>query len=165
MNANEVKKELRANGIKTKNIRIRCNYSAVYITLKDLTIDIDKVQEVARNKWEHYSRDERSGEILQGGNTFVFVEYDWQVLRDAAAERMDEAEKIINDGECVTIATNEETQTSAVLMFVAPESTQNAVVIRKAGEACSSYELGRHAAYNAHAVAAALVLFAARGRF
>lgn len=75
MNANQIKKELKEAGIPTKKISVRCDGS-VHVTIKDLSISIEAVEKVVK-KHEHYQRDEYNGEILQGGNTFVFVDYDW----------------------------------------------------------------------------------------
>lgn len=74
-----IKQELKDNGIDTKNISVRersGGYSnAYYITIKDPSIDKDKVEKIAKRQ-ESYERDMRTGEILEGGNTYVFVNYD-----------------------------------------------------------------------------------------
>lgn len=46
------------------------------ITIKDLAIDIKEIEQLAKG-YESYERDEFTGEILSGGNTFVFVNYDY----------------------------------------------------------------------------------------
>ena len=84
MNSKEIKKYLKENGINTKNISIKgsnCGYSESYnITIKDINIDIEKVRKLVQ-KLESYERDERTGEILEGGNTYIFVNYDYNTLK------------------------------------------------------------------------------------
>lgn len=80
--ARELKKELQAAGIPTKGISIRCD-SSINVKIKDLTVDVDKVKEVLA-PYESVRRCDYTGEILQGGNTFLFVSYDWEVIRDAS---------------------------------------------------------------------------------
>ena len=84
MNSKEIKKHLKENGIDTKNISVKgsnCGYSESYnITIKDIDIDIEKVRELVKT-FESYERDERTGEILEGGNTYLFVNYDYNTLK------------------------------------------------------------------------------------
>lgn len=85
MNSKEIKKYLKENGIDTtKNISIKssnCGYSESYnVTIKDINIDIEEVRELVKI-FESYERDERTGEILEGGNTYIFVNYDYNTLK------------------------------------------------------------------------------------
>lgn len=84
MNSKEIKKYLKENGIDTKNINVKgsnCGYSESYnITIKDIKVDIEKVRELVK-KFESYEIDERTGEILEGGNTYIFVNYDYNTLK------------------------------------------------------------------------------------
>lgn len=84
MNSKEIKKYLKENGIDTKNISVKgsnCGYSESYnITIKDITVDIEKVRELVKT-FESYERDERTGEILEGGNTYIFINYDYNTLK------------------------------------------------------------------------------------
>lgn len=76
----EMKRILRAAGIDTKKVSIThkyCGYSEAY-NVKLLTKEIDaKAVEKLLNKYESVDRDEYTGEILLGGNTYVDVYYDW----------------------------------------------------------------------------------------
>lgn len=84
LNSKEIKKYLKENGIDTKNINVKCfngGYSESYnITIKDININIEKVRELVKT-FESYERDERTGEILEGGNIYIFVNYDYNTLK------------------------------------------------------------------------------------
>jgi hypothetical protein len=82
-NANQMKKELKEAGINTKNIRIRVKAYSVHCEVSDLSIKISDVEAVLKSKYESISRCEYTGEVLQGGNTFVSVSYDWDALKKA----------------------------------------------------------------------------------
>ena len=76
-NGNELKKEIRNAVPELKHRDISVRYDSSYrIEVKKL-VDLDRVEEVA-NKYESYQRCQASGEILQGGNTFVFVNYAYE---------------------------------------------------------------------------------------
>ena len=84
--ASEVRKALKEElGLSNRKVSVRgsyCGYSdALDVTVKDLMVDIKKVEKIA-NKFYDVDRCERSGEILQGGNTYVTVKYDWEKERD-----------------------------------------------------------------------------------
>ena len=56
----------------------RGGYDAVYhVTVKNLKLPIENVEKVAK-KFEKLDWDDRTGELLAGGNTVIFVEYDWK---------------------------------------------------------------------------------------
>ena len=99
MNSKEIKKHLKENGIDTKNISVKgsnCGYSESFnITIKDINIDIEKVRELAKT-FESYERDERTGEILEGGNTYIFVNYDYNTLKLANEKYNNVVLNIIN---------------------------------------------------------------------
>ena len=78
----EIKKALKQAGFDTKKISVThkwAGYSEVYrVSVKDKTINLDEVRDVTK-RFEEYEVDERTGEILAGGNTFVSVQYDWRL--------------------------------------------------------------------------------------
>ncbi len=78
INGNEAKKELKAAGFDTKAIRVytRRGTGSLNVKVLDLGIDIEAVQAVL-SKHERIDRCEATGEILQGCNRFVFVNYDY----------------------------------------------------------------------------------------
>lgn len=80
MNTTEVAKTIRKNlkndlGLNARQVGVRApDVYAVYVTVKDPAVDIKDVEKIAKAH-ESYERDERTGEIMTGGNTFVFVTY------------------------------------------------------------------------------------------
>jgi len=85
MKSTEIKKMLKDKGIDTKNISVKCSpcgYSeSIRVTLKDENINKKEVEKIVNNL-ESYERDEKTGEILEGGNTYVFVEYDYKIIEE-----------------------------------------------------------------------------------
>ena len=67
-----IRDDLKQRGYSSRKIGVRfefCGYSSVVIlTVKDDTLDIEKVREWAKT-YESIDRDERTGETLCGGNT------------------------------------------------------------------------------------------------
>ena len=102
MAANELKKalfeEFQKNGITKKQIKISARFSmydeCATITIHDLTLPKNKVEEIA-TAFESYERDQRSGEILQGGNTFIRVEYDYDKWQEQEKSHEEQAQNII----------------------------------------------------------------------
>lgn len=78
---NQIKKELQEAGIPTKKISVRNSSCSIQVSIKDLSIESEKVEAVVK-KHESIDRCERTFEVLQGGNTFVIVSYDWDALKE-----------------------------------------------------------------------------------
>lgn len=82
--SNEIKKELAKAGIDIKQISVRhrwCGYSESYwVEIKSRDIDRELVRKIC-SQFEEVDRDERTGEILMGGNTYVWVDYCWEIRR------------------------------------------------------------------------------------
>lgn len=98
----QIRKELKAEGITNKMASVRGKYvlydESITITIKDITVSRKKVEEIAK-KFEEIERDYYAMEILAGGNTYVHVDFDWQVLEEAKKDFMEIAEKIYNDSQ------------------------------------------------------------------
>ena len=80
---NELKKEIReANPeLKHRDLSVKYNVYSYRVQVKKF-VPLSKIEEVAK-KEESYQKCEASGEILQGGNTFVFVDYmSWKMPQD-----------------------------------------------------------------------------------
>lgn len=79
----EIKAILKQNGIKRNEVSVRvsdCGYStSINIKIKVPTISRRMIQKLL-NHYEDIDRDEFNGEILQGGNTYLFVNYDDNVF-------------------------------------------------------------------------------------
>ncbi len=95
----KVQTMLKDKGILKKQYRIRvryCGYStSVNIYITDLVVRVCDVQ-LAICSLESIRRDEHSGEILSGGNTYVMVEYDYFVMSKAIDDYLPLASDIIN---------------------------------------------------------------------
>lgn len=74
-----IRKELKEHGYNNRRVGVSYDGYAIRLNIKELAIDIQEIENIAM-KYENYSRDERTGEILSGGNTFVFVDYDYRLV-------------------------------------------------------------------------------------
>ena len=83
-----IRKQLKALGITSRQVSVRyrsCTISgAVDVVIKDVTVPIARVREIAMAH-KSVSRCSVSGEILGGGNTYVDVQVDRDVLEALAA--------------------------------------------------------------------------------
>ena len=72
----KIREDLKQRGYNSRKIGVRyefCGYSSViYVTVKDDNIDIEEVRGWLK-KYESIDLDERTGEVLQGGNTYISV--------------------------------------------------------------------------------------------
>lgn len=83
--AKEVKEFLKSKGIETKNIRVSSG-SSIEVKLLDPKLDYDQIENYLKDEFESYQRDEATGEILSGGNTFVFIDYDYDLVKEIQEE-------------------------------------------------------------------------------
>jgi len=95
-----IQNDLKAAGVPRAAYSIRvqdCGYSvSVRIKIKDLAILPADVKRIALH-YQEYERDV-SGEILQGGNTYVFVDYDFETLQAAQEKFLPQAVTIRGKG-------------------------------------------------------------------
>lgn len=79
---NEMKRTLKAAGIDTKLVKInhhRGGYDESYlVSIYSKSIDLKKVEKLL-SACRKVDRDEYTGEILVGGNTYLWVEYHWSI--------------------------------------------------------------------------------------
>lgn len=84
--AQKVKAAIKAAGIPTRQISVTTSYpdyeKVITVTIKDTNINIDDVEQIAR-RFREVAIDERCQEVLQGGNTFVHVRYDYAAKDEA----------------------------------------------------------------------------------
>jgi len=86
LSGNELKKEIRGAVPELGHRDLSVRYDGSYRVDVKKVVPLSKVEAVA-NKQESYSRCEASGEILSGGNTFVFVNYcRWNRSKDESYE-------------------------------------------------------------------------------
>lgn len=99
---NAIRKDLKAAGITSKEVSVRVRDSlydtAVSIKIKNPKIRKSKVEEITK-KYQSVEHDERTYEILSGGNTYIFVDYEYGVVEEAAAELIPIAEMVLNNKE------------------------------------------------------------------
>lgn len=69
-----IRQALKEHEYNNRKVGVRYDGYAIWLTIKDLAIDIKEIEQLAKG-YESYERDEFTGEILSGGNTFVFVNY------------------------------------------------------------------------------------------
>jgi hypothetical protein len=100
MESNELRKELKEHGYSNRKVSVTCSYGGyserIDVTIKDLSIPIKEIKEIA-NKYKSISDCEVTHEILEGGNTYIFVKYDYDTLSNAIKKKIPEAEKILQD--------------------------------------------------------------------
>jgi hypothetical protein len=72
--AAKLRAALKTAGFSARQVTVRQRNSTLDVTIRTTAASLTKVQAIA-GAFESVRRDEASGEILQGGNTFVRVEY------------------------------------------------------------------------------------------
>lgn len=71
--AKDIRTELKEMGFNSRKISVRKNNcNVVLVTLKDESIDREQIEQLA-NRHKDVDYCEKTGEILAGGNTYVFV--------------------------------------------------------------------------------------------
>lgn len=99
---NVIRKELKGAGFTSKDISVKVKDS-LYDTVVNIKIKNPKIRksqiEFITKKYEEMDFDERTGEILAGANTYVFVNYEYGVVEEAAAELLPIAEMVLNNKE------------------------------------------------------------------
>lgn len=96
--AQEIRAQLKAQGITSRQVSVKsgiCGYSDyIHATIKTAKIDINKVEEIV-NQYTYIDRDERTGEILAGGNTYTRTQYSDNAFDDVVCDYIEAAEKLI----------------------------------------------------------------------
>ena len=93
-----IKKELKEAGYSTKDFSVSVKDSlydtAIKIKIKTPYVSRANVEKLLKH-WESYELDQRTGEILQGGNKYLFVEYDYKIAELIPEEIKGTALKIL----------------------------------------------------------------------
>lgn len=91
--------KLKENGINRRSYSIKSSYgNAISITLKSIEVNLHTVERLVK-EYQSIDRDERTGEILQGGNTYIFVSYDDDMIRVESEKYLEQAQSIIANSE------------------------------------------------------------------
>lgn len=77
-----IRTELKAHGYNSRRVGVTLKYagysSVIRVTIKEKEIDKKEIESIAE-KYKCYETDDRTGEILSGGNTFIRVSYDYRL--------------------------------------------------------------------------------------
>lgn len=80
--AKALRNELKEKGYNSRRVGVTLKYAGyetiIRVTIKEREIDKKEIETIAR-KYKAVYYDERTGEVLQGGNTFVSVGYDYKL--------------------------------------------------------------------------------------
>lgn len=95
-----VKAELKTAGYSVKDFRVSVKDSlydgVIRVTVKNPLVRLSDIKDLLAH-WESYEVDQRTGEILQGGNTYVFVQYDMHAFDNLPAEYTKRAAAVLGD--------------------------------------------------------------------
>lgn len=97
----------KATSVNARQVSVKVSDSGystvVHVTVKDAAVNLAAVK-TAASAFEEIDRDEVTGEILQGGNTYISAHYEHGVIETASTPYMDEAKEICNNGRgCVVV--------------------------------------------------------------
>ena len=102
----KIRKSLKEAGYTQKDIKVSVRSSrydtAEKITIHNPHIDRHRIEKILRPAYEEIDRDDITGEILQGGNTMLFIEYEYGVFEDVAREWMATAKGLMQSKAEVT---------------------------------------------------------------
>lgn len=95
-----IRKKLKDNGITSKDAKVSVKDAlydtSVRVTITNPDIRKTKVEEIVK-PFQHIYYDANGMDILAGGNTYVFVQYESGILEEAAASLIPTAEKVLKD--------------------------------------------------------------------
>lgn len=71
--AKDIRKEIKSDkGYTNRDVKVNCSNGSIYINVMNYEVDCNYLEDLAK-KHEQVDYDEITGEILSGGNTFIFV--------------------------------------------------------------------------------------------
>lgn len=95
----EITAELKEAGYNSRKVSVSVKDSGystrIDVTIKDPTVNAQAIEAIV-NKHDSYELDERTGEILAGGNTYVFVSYKYGLFDQLASDYLAEAENAMH---------------------------------------------------------------------
>ena len=102
----KIRKSLKEAGYTQKDIKVSVRSSrydtAAKITIHNPHIDRHRIEKILRPAYEESDRDDITGEILQGGNTMLFIEYEYGIFEEVAREWMATAKGLMQSKAEVT---------------------------------------------------------------
>ena len=102
----KIRKSLKEAGYTQKDIKVSVRSSrydtAAKITIHNHHIDRHRIEKILRPAYEEIDRDDITGEILQGGNTMLFIEYEYGIFEEVAREWMATAKGLMQSKAEVT---------------------------------------------------------------
>lgn len=102
----KIRKELKEKGYSNRDVSIKISYcgyatSSIKATIKNPEVNKKDIETIL-NCYQEYEIDAVTGEILEGGNTFVFVEYQRGIFDEVAQEWAATARGLMNSKEETT---------------------------------------------------------------
>ncbi|ERM90914.1 hypothetical protein O163_13345 [Caldanaerobacter subterraneus subsp. yonseiensis KB-1] len=98
--AEEIRKSLKKHGITSKQVSVRVKTytfdDTIEVRIKDLTVSKKLVEAIAK-EYEYVRWDDFTNEILNGGNIYVSVDFDYKALREKAKEFTEVAKRILKE--------------------------------------------------------------------
>lgn len=95
-----IRRNLKENGFTSKDVSVRVRSAlydtAVKVTIKNPLVRQSEVEEVAK-KFSKVAYDERTMEILAGGNVYVHCQYEYGIFDDVASVFVPIAEEVFNN--------------------------------------------------------------------
>ena len=102
----KIRKSLKEAGYTQKDIKVSVRSSrydtAAKITIHNPHIDRHRIEKILSPAYEEIDRDDITGEILQGGNTILFIEYEYGIFEEVAREWMATAKGLMQSKTEVT---------------------------------------------------------------
>lgn len=93
----KIRETLAQAGYKRNDFNVRLGRggydTAIYISIKNPKIRKSEIEKIVK-RYESIDRDPWSHEIFIGGNTFIFVEYRWDIFDEVIQEYLPQAEEI-----------------------------------------------------------------------
>ncbi|EIV99897.1 hypothetical protein [Thermoanaerobacter siderophilus] len=98
--AEEIRKRLKNHGITSRQVSVRAKTytfdEAIDVRIKDLSVSKKLVETIAE-EYKYIRWDEFTNEILNGGNIYVSVDFDYEALRKKAKEFTEVAKRILKE--------------------------------------------------------------------
>lgn len=157
-----IREDLKKHGISNRKVSVRGEHIVyddyIDVTIKDLTVSKKLVDKIV-SKYDSIRYDQYNGEILQGLNTFVNVEFDWYKLNDASEKLLPLAKKIKEKYKNTGVDTGEHIAKGddlEIIYWVKPSQTTPTITLYRNKD---DEILLRHIARNEQEIARALALF------